>query len=107
MAFAPLKSSTKTASSLYAFHRTLTSNFCQNENNLTGLCNKQSCPLANSRYATIREVGGVCYLYKKVIERAHLPSKMWEKIKLVGSVEQVSAKVCLATLRPRVLTYVD
>jgi protein MAK16 len=28
---------------------------------------------------------GVCYLYVKTIERAHLPSKLWEKIKLNAS----------------------
>lgn len=60
------------------------STFCRNEHNVTGLCNRQSCPLANSRYATIRAdpTNQRLYLYIKTVERSHLPSKWWEKIRL-------------------------
>jgi len=62
--------------------RTVTQNFCRNEYNVTGFCSRQSCPLANSRYATVREHEGALYLFVKTIERAHSPAHMWEKIKL-------------------------
>src|SRR5205823_4380745 len=56
--------------------------FCKNPHNVTGLCSRQACPLANSRYATVIETNGVCYLYTKSIERAHSPLHMWDKQKL-------------------------
>ncbi|KAG5746539.1 hypothetical protein H9Q69_013007 [Fusarium xylarioides] len=56
--------------------------FCRNEHNVTGLCNRQSCPLANSRYATVREHQNRLYLLIKTPERAHLPSKLWQRYKL-------------------------
>ncbi|KAJ6193643.1 ribosomal large subunit biogenesis protein MAK16 [Bipolaris maydis] len=68
----------------YKLKTTKDQTFCRNEHNVSGYCSKQSCPLANSRYATIRSdpATGNLYLYIKAIERAHLPSQWWEKIKL-------------------------
>jgi protein MAK16 len=71
------------------------STFCRNEHNLTGFCNRQSCPLANSRYATVRPDPATqsLYLYIKTPERNHLPSQWWEKIRLPNNYEKALAMI--------------
>jgi protein MAK16 len=55
---------------------------CKNEYNVTGICNEFSCPLANTKYATVRSIGEEMFLFVKEPERCHTPNKMYEKIKL-------------------------
>lgn len=62
--------------------KTVKQKFCRNKYNLTGICEKRSCPLANSRYATIVENTDALYLFIKTAERAHSPRNLWERIKL-------------------------
>ena len=60
----------------------LTTTFCRSKYNLTGLCNRSSCPLANSKFATVLEEEGRLYLCIKEVERVHTPKDTWQKILL-------------------------
>ncbi|KEP60726.1 UNVERIFIED_CONTAM: Mak16 protein [Hammondia hammondi] len=68
--------------------KTLREDMCRNEYNVTGKCNRVSCPLANSNYGTVVEHQGSLFLCLKTIERAHLPKKLWEKIRLPLNIKQ-------------------
>lgn len=55
---------------------------CKNVYNVTGMCNEFSCPLANTKYATVRSINEELFLFIKEPERCAEPRYMYEKIKL-------------------------
>lgn len=66
---------------------------CRNKNNVTGLCNEFSCPLANTKYATVRSVNEELYLFIKEPERSHSPKNMYERIKLSSDYDRALAEI--------------
>lgn len=66
---------------------------CRNPNNLTGMCDRFSCPLANSKYATVRAVDEELYLFVKEPERVHVPRDMYEQIKLSPDHEEALKQI--------------
>lgn len=73
--------------------RTEDSVLCRNPNNFAGLCNRFSCPLANSKYATVRAIGEELYLFVKEPERVHVPRDMHEQIKLSSNYEEAAEQI--------------
>lgn len=67
--------------------------FCKHPDNVTGLCSRVSCPLANSRYATVKDDDGVMKLRIKEIERNHLPNRMWREIKLKDNLQEALTQI--------------
>ncbi|MEN2497875.1 MAG: ribosome biosynthesis protein [Marteilia pararefringens] len=56
---------------------------CRNKNNLTGICARAACPLANTEYATVvmNDDNTIC-LKVKIPELRHQPSREWKVIEL-------------------------
>ncbi|CDR96365.1 Mak16 family protein, putative [Babesia bigemina] len=74
-----------------------TTSFCTNAYNVTGLCNRGSCPLANSNYATVIEDQGSLYLCMKTAERCHTPREQWERLKLSKNLKESLSQINEAT----------
>lgn len=66
---------------------------CRNKYNVTGLCNEFSCPLANTKYATVRSIDEEMYLFIKEPERCHSPKNMYEQIKLSSNYQEALREI--------------
>lgn len=73
--------------------KTPTITLCKNPYNVSGTCDRKSCPLANSKYATVREENNNLFLYLKEPERTLKPQKMYEKIKLSENYEKAMQEI--------------
>lgn len=67
--------------------------FCKHPYSVTGLCNRSSCPLANSKYAVVREIDGKVSLFLKTVERAHSPKNLWERVTLSRNYDRALAQL--------------
>ncbi|GKT33068.1 Mak16 protein like protein [Aduncisulcus paluster] len=67
--------------------------FCKNEYNLTGRCQRKFCPLANGQIATVLDDKGKIYLAIKTVERAHFPCRQWEKILLKKDMVEATKQI--------------
>lgn len=66
---------------------------CKNVYNVTGMCNEFSCPLANSKYATVRSIDGIMYLFIKEPEKCNLPRQMYDKIQLSDNYDEALKEI--------------
>lgn len=66
---------------------------CKNEYNVTGMCNEFSCPLANTKYATVRSIDEELFLFIKEPETCNTPRTMYEKIKLSGDYQEALKEI--------------
>ncbi|KAM0687816.1 ribosome biosynthesis protein [Conglomerata obtusa] len=55
---------------------------CKNPYNVTNICEQASCPLSNSKYATVREKDNKLFLYMKEPERLKTPKLAYEVVEL-------------------------
>ncbi|KAF4334502.1 MAK16 [Fusarium beomiforme] len=77
--------------------------FCREPHNVTGLCNRQSCPLANSRYATVREHANKLYLMVKTPERSHQPSKLVQtRMRRIAAEEERLGEKLVPKMAPKI-----
>ncbi|OIR58902.1 MAG: MAK16 protein [Amphiamblys sp. WSBS2006] len=67
--------------------------FCGNKYSVTGACNREDCPLANGKYATVVEIEDACVLLRKTIERAHCPRDQWDRIILPADGKQAQVVI--------------
>ena len=83
----------------FKYNFLLKQSFCRNKFNLTGFCSRQSCPLANNKYATVIEKDGLLFLYLKLYENLNFPNKTWKKITLsrnfIKSIQQIDMHLAL------------